>query len=214
MDICNKSANHALRDLPINTWVKLHPASYRYDGTREAADRFPMMQFARAVFVPEYGSILSWGGGGHGASRIGNDVWMYDTARNEWRQMTPGDPLSSYPNPGLATPLFGDWCHNDSSFAFHGRRAHPRPTFHGSRVERALERPDSGSAPGIPTTAASSSTDRTHHGEMADPIACPPRARPLPMIRTFAPEVHQQRATPYHQGGTMAFDPIGRKSSP
>jgi hypothetical protein len=55
------------------------------------------MQYGRAVFVPEYGSILSWGGGGHGASRMGNDVWMYNTAKNEWRQMTPGDPMSGYP---------------------------------------------------------------------------------------------------------------------
>jgi hypothetical protein len=215
MDICNKSANHALRDIPVNTWVKLAPASYRYDGTREAGDRFPLMQYGRAVFVPEYGSILSWGGGGHGASRMGNDVWMYNTAKNEWRQMTPGDPLSGYPNPGLATPLFGDWCHNDSSFAFFWSMCAP-----------ASNLPAGSTSTGAPWSSeiygqrAWDSYNRRFvmfgpnyiTGDMNGPIgwfAARGSYAYDPYLRSWKFLSNDPHL--YHQGGTMAFDPTQKR---
>lgn len=215
MDICNRSPNRTLRDLPVNTWVKLSPASYRFDGTREAGDRFPMMQFGRAVFAPEYGSILSWGGGGHGQSRIGNDVWMYDTARNEWRQMTPGDPLSSYPNPGAATPLLGDYCHNDSSFALFWSACTPTSNL-----------PIGSTASGAPWTSeiyGQRAWDPYNRrfvlygpnyitGLMKEPEAW------FAARASFAYDPFQRHwrfiandPHLYHQGGTMAYDPIHRR---
>jgi hypothetical protein len=215
MDICNKSANQALRDMPVNVWVKLSPATYRYDGTREVADRFPMMQYGRAVFVPEYGAILYWGGGGHGQSRIGNDVWMYDTARNEWRQMTPGDPLSSYPNPGLTTPLFGDYCHNDSSIAYFWSTCTPTSYL-----------PIGSTASGAPWSSeiygqrAWDSYNRRFVifgpnyiiGQMDGPptwFAARASYAYDPYLRSWKFLANDPHL--YHQGGTMAFDPVHRR---
>ena len=215
MDISNKSRNPAFADLPLNTWVQLHPASYRFDGTREVADRFPIMQFGRAVFAPEYGSIISWGGGGHGASRMGNDVWLYDTARNEWRQVTPGDPIESYPNPGLAAPLLGDYCHNDSSF-----------TFFWSTCDPTSNLPIGSTASGAPWSShnysqrAWDSYNRRFviygpnyiTGLMADSygyFAARASYAFDPHLRTWTFLGNNPHL--YHQGGAMAFDPVNRR---
>jgi hypothetical protein len=214
-DIANKRRNSVLWGLPANTWVKLQPKSFRFDGSRETNDMFPMMQYGRAVFAPEYGSIISWGGGGHGASRQGNDVWMYDTARNEWHQVTPGDPVSDYPNPGLPVPLLGDYCHNDSSYAEYW--SYCEPTGQGAIGSTRSGAPWSSE---IYSQRAWDSLNRRFvmfgpnyiFGEMSEPLAWfAARASyyfdpHLRAWRFIANDPHL-----YHQGGAMAFDPVNNR---
>ncbi|HET9941404.1 MAG TPA: FlgD immunoglobulin-like domain containing protein, partial [Candidatus Eisenbacteria bacterium] len=173
---------------------------------------FPMMQFGRAVFAPEYGSIIYWGGGGHGHSRVGNDVWLYDTARNEWRQVTPGDPIESYPNPGLPTPNLGDYCNNDSSFAYFWSACQPTANL-----------PIGSTASGAPWSSHNYSQRAWDSYNRRLVIYGPnyliglmPDSNAWFAARasyTFDPYFRSWRFLAnnphlYHQGGAMAFDPV------
>jgi len=218
MDICNKARNSMLIALPVNTWVKLNPTVKNSLGANEPFG-FPKMQFSKAVFAPEYGAILSWGGGGHGQSRIGNDMWLYYTAKNEWRQQTPGDPLSAYPNPGLSSPSLGQYCNNDSS-----HNANPPWSYCNPTLPQYL--PIGSTTSGAPWTSenynqhAWDSYNRRFvmygpnylTGAMSDTNAWfAARASyyydPLSRHWTFiANNPHL-----YHQGGTMEFDPVQKK---
>jgi hypothetical protein len=215
MDISNKGRNPALIDQPVNTWVRLDPTVKRYDGTDEP-NGFPKMQFSRSVFAPEYGAIIHWGGGGHGAARVGNDVWLYDTAKNEWRQETPGDPLSSYPNPGLEFPTLGQYCNNDTSYTF-------APPW-SSCVPGSEYSPIGSTASGAPWTSeiygqrAWDSYNRRYvmygpnyiTGAMVEPAFVAPASfafDPFSKRWTFlANDPHL-----YSQAGVLEFDPVARK---
>ena len=88
--------NPNLTSIPTNTWVKLSPKSFDANGTDVSSIGFPWNAYSGSVYDPDDRAILMFGGGGHGGRR-GNDVWMYDTGKNEWREQYLPDPMSAYP---------------------------------------------------------------------------------------------------------------------
>jgi hypothetical protein len=93
--------NYALQSIPTNTWVKLSPKVFDANGTELATAGVPYNAFSGQVFAPEFGSIIQFGGGGHGGRR-GNDIWLYNVVANEWRQQYFPDPQSAYPWDGTS----------------------------------------------------------------------------------------------------------------
>jgi hypothetical protein len=95
MDISNKGFNSTLVNLPVNTWQLLSTTAFKHDGTASAG--FPHNSYSGGVFAPEFGSMMIFGGGDHG-ERLGNDVWMYNTATSKWYQWTLPDSQVTYPS--------------------------------------------------------------------------------------------------------------------
>jgi len=94
--IAYSGINPDLANIPTNTWVKLSPKSYDANGVDVTTTGFPWNAYSGGVYDSDLGAILMFGGGGHGGRR-GNDVWMYDIAKNEWREQYLPDPQSAYP---------------------------------------------------------------------------------------------------------------------
>ena len=80
--------------IPDNTWVKLNPDLYDHNGN--LITEFPWNPYSGMVYNSDSGTILMFGGGGHG-NREGNDVWEFNISRNEWRQHYAPEPEENYP---------------------------------------------------------------------------------------------------------------------
>lgn len=95
--VAGAALNPALTNIPLNTWVKITPKSFDANGADiSVAGGFPWNPFSGLAYDAVHGTILMFGGGGHGGRR-GNDVWIYDTGKNEWRMQYFPDPQSDYP---------------------------------------------------------------------------------------------------------------------
>jgi len=90
------SINPNLTNIPTNTWVKLTPKSYDANGVDITSTGFPWNGYSGLVYDSDDRSLIMFGGGGHG-DRRGNDVWLYDIGKNEWRMQYIPDPASAYP---------------------------------------------------------------------------------------------------------------------
>jgi hypothetical protein len=88
--------NPQLTNLPLNTWVKLTPKSFDSNGVDISVDGYPYGGYSGMVYDPDHKALILFGGGGHGGRR-GNDVWMYDIGKNEWRMQYWPDPQTAYP---------------------------------------------------------------------------------------------------------------------
>jgi hypothetical protein len=89
--------NPALASLPLNTWTKLNPKSYDANGV-DLNGKYPVFTFSGMVYDPDSKAIIQFGDGGHtSGSMYGNDIFMYFTETNEWRQQYLPDPAANYP---------------------------------------------------------------------------------------------------------------------
>ncbi len=104
--LAQPAPNPALVAIPDNTWTRLFPRIFDANNQEITSSGLPWNSYSGTVYNPDIGGIMMFGGGGHGARR-GNDIWIYDTARNEWRQQYAPDPESDYPS-----TTFDDYCNS------------------------------------------------------------------------------------------------------
>jgi hypothetical protein len=88
--------NTDLTTIPENMWIKLAPKVFDATGKDITDVGFPAHANSGEVYASGAHAILMFGGGGHGGRR-GNDVWLYDIAKNEWRQQYSPDAQDEYP---------------------------------------------------------------------------------------------------------------------
>lgn len=95
--VATAGVNPALANIPLNTWVHIDPKSFDANGVDITASAgWPWNAFSGMCYDSDHKAIIMFGGGGHGGRR-GNDVWMYDTGKNEWRMQYFPDPVTAYP---------------------------------------------------------------------------------------------------------------------
>jgi hypothetical protein len=96
--------NPALANIPLNTWVHIDPKSFDANGVDITASAgWPWNAFSGMCYDSDHKAIIMFGGGGHGGRR-GNDVWMYDTGKNEWRMQYFPIRHRPIPTPSTTTP--------------------------------------------------------------------------------------------------------------